>query len=269
MGKMRWSAAMVAAMLMVGGCSSSEPSPSPSPFTTRPEERRVVAPKVTSFPTAMGTVHLECQGTGAVPVVLVAGTDDPIERWDGLVDDLGQEVLACRFDADEAAMSGPLTGQVTPGVRADSLAGALHGSGLPGPVVLVGHSLGGLTVRQFGAAHGEMLAGALLLDPTTSVALASLHALLSRQGWNAGAAQAETDAPASWPDVPLTVLSHDPTEVPFGDPIVEALWTKGQRVYGQLAAGAEVEVVPGAGHYVDRDAPERVIRAIDDLIRRA
>jgi pimeloyl-ACP methyl ester carboxylesterase len=202
-------------------------------------------------------------------VLLIAGTDDPIQRWDGLVDELGQEVLACRFDADDASSSGPLAGAVTPAVRADALIAALRSARLPGPYVLVGHSLGGLTVRQFGARHGGQLGGALLLDPTTPVALASLHRQLTTSGWDASAAQAEAEASVEWPDVPLVVLSHDPTEVPFGDPVVENLWTQGQRDYGGLTDGATVEAVRGAGHYVDRDAPKQVVRVIDDLIRRA
>lgn len=258
--------------LVVGACSSGVSEGSAS-TTSAPVEAettpRLVAPKDSSFSTAMGSVRLACQGSGPVPVVLIAGTDDPIQRWDDLVSDLGQEVLVCRFDADAAALDGPLAGTITPERRAGALAEALRASGLPPPYVLVGHSLGGLTVRRFGTEHGDLLGGALLLDPTTPLALAYLDRLLDQLGWDVAGTREDALTPAPWPDVALTVLSHDPTEVPFGDPVEENLWTKGQHDYGKLTPEARVEAVPGSGHYVDRDAPERVTCAIDDLVRRA
>ncbi len=267
-----WAATVIALGMVAGGCAGDRTAPASGPSTTTAAPstaQRIVAPRATSFPTTMGTVHLECHGSGTVPVVLIAGTDDPIRRWDGLVDDLGHGVLTCRFDADEAAATGSLTGSVTPGARADALASALVASGLPAPYVLVGHSLGGLTVRQFGADHGAVLGGALLLDPTTPTALASLHPQLTEMGWDADATQAEADGRVGWPEVPLVVLSHDPTEAPLGDPVIENLWTQGQEDYGALTGNAVATPVPGAGHYVDRDAPAQVTRAIDDLVRQA
>jgi pimeloyl-ACP methyl ester carboxylesterase len=201
-----------------------------------------------------------------VPIVLIAGTDDPIARWDDLVDDMGQQFLVCRFDADGLA-AGEAAGTVTPGARADALATALDASQLQGPFLLVGHSLGGLTVRQFGTDHGDLLGGAILLDPTTPTALLSLHDDLAALGWDAEATQAEADAAVTWPAVPLTVLSHDPALLTLGSAAIEELWTEGQQQYGELTPDATVEAVSGSGHYIDRDATGRVLRAFDVLVQ--
>ena len=169
-------AALIAlATLAAAGCSS-DADRTAAVASTMPTEttaqhlaaatRRLVAPDRSNFHTEIGTVGLPCQGTGNVPVVLVAGTDDPITRWDRLVEDAGQEVLFCRFDPSSATRW-----RATPKARADALSSALEQSGLPAPYVLVGHSLGGLTVRRFGVDHPDQLGGALLLDPTTPVAL--------------------------------------------------------------------------------------------------
>lgn len=221
--------------------------------------RRLVAPHRSNFDTEIGTVGLPCQGTGKVPVVLVAGTDDPITRWDRLVEDAGQEVLLCRFDPSSTR------GRATPKARADALSSALEQSGLPAPYVLVGHSLGGLTVRRFGVDHRDQLGAALLLDPTTPLALRSLRALLS-DDWEVAATQADADEPVTWADVPLLVLSHDPATTALGlGPAAERAWTEGQRHYAELSPSGQFEQVPDAGHYIDHDAMNRVIHAIDAL----
>ena len=41
---------------------------------------------------------LSCSGEGAIPVVFLAGARDPVAVWDRLVDQLGDDVRACRFD---------------------------------------------------------------------------------------------------------------------------------------------------------------------------
>ena len=264
-------AALIAlATLAAAGCSS-DADRTAAVASTMPTEttaqhlaaatRRLVAPDRSNFHTEIGTVGLPCQGTGNVPVVLVAGTDDPITRWDRLVEDAGQEVLFCRFDPSSATRW-----RATPNARADALSSALEQSGLPAPYVLVGHSLGGLTVRRFGVDHPDQLGGALLLDPTTPVALRSLDESLTADGWDGAATQADADEAATWTDVPCLVLSHAPGTKALGlGPAVEALWTEGQRHYAELSSSGQFEQAPGAGHYIDHDAMNRVIHAIDAL----
>lgn len=253
---------------IAAGCSSDTSSTSGGPSTTirstsadHSPTSRVVAPKRSSFATSIGTVRLPCEGSGRIPVILVAGTDDPVERWNDLVERAGQGVLLCRF-----APPIPSQAPITPTALADALADTLDASGLPGPYVLVGHSLGGLTVRQFGAEHGDLLGGALLLDATTPVALQSLHTFLEPD-WDVPATQADADAAVTWPDVPLIVFSHDPSSGALGlGPTVEMLWIAGQEAYAELSRLGTFEQVEGSGHYIDHDAPNAVIQAIDRLV---
>lgn len=260
--------------LAVSGCSSdpnetkaaaSTTLADASPVNEAPQsgaaKPRLVAPDRSTFNTQIGTVGLPCQGSGKVPVILVAGTDDPITRWDKLVEDTGQEVLMCRFDPSSATR-----GRATPTARADALSSALTQSGLPAPYVLVGHSLGGLTIRRFGVAHPNQLGAALLLDPTTPIALRSLHQLLEADGWDSAATQSDADETVTWGDIPLLVLAHDPATGALGGSAgVEAAWTDGQRQYAALSSSGRFEQVEGAGHYIDHDAMNQVIHAIDAL----
>ena len=112
-----------------------------------------------------------------------------------------------------------------------------------------------------------MLGAAIMLDATTQTALSSLHDDLTAMGWDAEATQDEIDAPVTWPDVPLQVLTHDPALLTLGTADIEDLWSEGQQQYGELTPDAIVEVVGGSGHYIDRDDPGRVLRAFDVLVQ--
>ena len=221
------------------------------------------APIETDYDTPSGAVRLECAGSSDTAVILLAGGNDPPSVWANLVAALGESVLTCRFDPAIEP-----TG-MTPSRRADALSAALVTSGMPGPYVLVGHSLGGLTVRQFGASHPEQLAGAVLLDATTPTALVSAHADLEAAGWDAVTTQIDADAPAIWPTVPLQVLAHDPSLLALGSDALEATWTEGQRAYATLSPLGRYEAVPGSGHFVYVDAVERVVAAIKDVLAAA
>lgn len=231
--------------------------------STSVAETTPVAPSDGVYDIDGRSVALGCEGRGTRTVVLLAGGIDPSSTWDGLVSDLGDDVLTCRFDAPGVGASDPPADPVTPARRAAALAAVLDAAGVPGPYVLVGHSLGGLTVRQFGIDHPDLLAGAVLLDPTTRTALLSVGPDLVDAGWDMAATQAQVEAAGVWPPVPLTVLSHDPARLDLGSEAVEDLWTAGQVEYTALTPNASQEVVAGAGHYIHEDARPRVVEAIE------
>lgn len=264
--------ATIVVALAVGTAAYADASTDDSPDAAAVTEPPPVATQVLSAPDSDtfavdgGAATLACEGRGSVPVILIAGADDPITRWDVLGADLGPNVLACRFGAP----TGPDVAPGTPTSEADALSQALDASELPGPYVLVGHSLGGLTVRRFGERHPDHLGAALLLDTTTPLAMLTIHDELNAHGWNPEASQADADAPAPWPDVPLTVFAHDPADEPLGlGPDVEALWTEGQQAYATLTDDARFEQVTGTGHHIDLDATSHVASEIVRLIDEA
>ena len=212
---------------------------------------------------------LSCSGEGAIPVLFLAGARDPVAVWDRLVDQLGDDVRACRFDPTGIGASPEPDQPVTPTRRAEALDAALTSAEIDVPVVLVAHSLGGRTARRFGTSHPDRLAGAVLLDPTTRLALLSLREDLVGDGWDPDATIADAEAPSVWPDVPLIVLSHDPALMALGSEAVEALWTEGQEEYLALSPSSRREVVVGSGHYIYRDALGAVAEAIHEIVAAA
>jgi pimeloyl-ACP methyl ester carboxylesterase len=261
----RWLAvACVAVVLWGAACGSSAGSKAGSVDTTLPPPKPdQTAPAQTVYATAAGSVTLACEGTGTVPVILLAGLIDPITTWDDLVQRLGPDVLTCRYDP---IVPGPPTAPITPSSRANGLAEALSSSGLTGPYVLVGHSLAGFTVRQFGADHPEMVRAALLLDPTTPDAVDSLASSLQALTWDPEATKAEMNAPVTWPHVPVVVLSHDPALLTLYTPEIEHNWTVGQQGYAALSPQGRQEAVTGSGHYIYREAPDQVVTTLRQLL---
>ena len=61
----------------------------------------------------------------------------------------------------------------------------LHAAGVPGPYVLVGHSLGGLFVRLYASTYPEDVVGLILVDPYSE----RLETLFKPERWAAGAIQ--------------------------------------------------------------------------------
>ena len=254
-------------VLIVGaGCASGDGAQAKAPTPSAPASS-IPGPGAPGFDTPDGTVELACEGRGDTPVVLLAGGIDPVSTWDGLVGKLGEDTLVCRA-AFTTTSGAPGPAPITGTRRADALAAALTSSDLAPPYVLVGHSLGGLTVREFGARHGELLGGALLIDPTTPLVLRAIRDDLSGWGWDVDAIEASADADVTWPPVPLVVLSHDPATKTVGPKAVEDLWTEGQRAYAELSPLGRQESIAGAGHYVYLDAPDRVVEAIEGLATR-
>jgi pimeloyl-ACP methyl ester carboxylesterase len=189
----------------------------------------------------------------------------------------------------------------------DALALLHHLGG--GPAVLIGNSMGAGAVTWAAAEAPDLVAGLVLIGPfvrnvpvSAAQKLAFRLALLRPWGpvtWNAyyarlypGRRPADLDAhraeirrslrrPGAWRAfVATTRTSHAPVEVRLGDVQAPALVVMGERdpdfhdperearLIGERLH-AEVLTVPGAGHYPQAEAPEKVVPAIVDFLRRA
>jgi len=110
-------------------------------------------------------LHIKCIGTGGPTVVIDAGWGDSSAAWSSWVQPSAASTTRV-FTYDRAGMGysepGPLPR------TADRLAAELHAllanANESGPYVLVGHSMGGLTVRVFAHEYPEDVAGVVLIE---------------------------------------------------------------------------------------------------------
>jgi pimeloyl-ACP methyl ester carboxylesterase len=108
-------------------------------------------------------INLHCVGTGGPTVVLMAGLFSWSLVWYKTQPVIAQKTRVCAFDRAAYGFSDPAQPQTISEVVED-LHKALHAGSIPGPYVLVGHSLGGLEARIYAQRWPEDVAGMVLVD---------------------------------------------------------------------------------------------------------
>ena len=111
------------------------------------------------------SLHLHCVGSGSPTVVIEAGLGDWSASWSSRVQpEVAKTTRVCTYDRAGLGWSdaGPLSR--TAEHFAQELHALLQRARVPGPYVLVGHSLGGLTVRLFARDHRADVGGVVLID---------------------------------------------------------------------------------------------------------
>ena len=109
-------------------------------------------------------LHINCTGTGSPTVVIDVGLDDWSTMWALVQPEVAKTTRICTYDRAGSGWSdaGPLPRNA--GQFAEELRTLLHQANIPGPYVLVGHSLGGLTVRVFTDMYPSEVAGVVLIE---------------------------------------------------------------------------------------------------------
>lgn len=257
-------------------------------------------------------LYLRCAGTGSPTVILESGAHDSSDTWTvsdsaaaPVFDEVAEFTHVCAYDRPGTVqyLDPPaLTTRSTPTAQprslddmAADLDALVTAAGIPGPYVLVGHSLGGMVVHLFAQQHPDDTAGVVFVD-TLAPALQQLMGehwadyaeLVDHPGdalkdlytdeWETidldGAVQAVTTGPAM-PDVPTAVVSHGE---PFPDgggmdpAVVERLndvWATAQDALVPADSDAPHVVAAGSGHNVQRAAPDLTTAMIRLVLDRA
>lgn len=109
-------------------------------------------------------LHINCTGEGSPTVVIDAGWGDWSLGWSRVQPGVAATTRVCTYDRAGMGYSeaGPLPRNA--GQFAKELHTLLQQAGIPGPYVLAGHSMGGLTVRVFAHEYPQEVAGIVLID---------------------------------------------------------------------------------------------------------
>ncbi|PWJ20277.1 alpha/beta fold hydrolase [Jannaschia seohaensis] len=110
-------------------------------------------------------LHVYCSGPPeAPPVFLETGMGVVSDAWVRVQDDLSEDHRVCRYDRAGTGHSARFDGPKDAGATADRLAALAQAVGVERPMVLVGHSYGGLVARVFAHRYPERVAGLVLVD---------------------------------------------------------------------------------------------------------
>ena len=113
------------------------------------------------------SLHINCVGQGSPTVVLDSALGDFSAQWVRVQREVSGTTRVCAYD--RAGMGWSETG---PHPRdAKQITGELHAlltkAGIEGPYVLVGHSLGGLSMLTYAARYPDEVAGVVLVDSSS------------------------------------------------------------------------------------------------------
>jgi pimeloyl-ACP methyl ester carboxylesterase len=200
--------------------------------------------------------------------VFLGGMGFTTTTWDGLREALGSEVRTCAWDYPGVGHS---TGapMMTAATAASSLHGTLNAARVPEPVILVGHSIAGLTTRLYVGEHPDEVAGVVLLDPTVPSFARMYDDKEFQPDWDGTTSADQAEAITAWPDIPFEILLHDPAvyaaENVWSD-AVEAQWGTDEAAFATLAPHGTVQVVKDSGHNVHLDAPDAAAAAIRRVV---
>jgi pimeloyl-ACP methyl ester carboxylesterase len=113
-------------------------------------------------------LHLNCTGTGSPTVILESGYFLPAVIWNTVQPKIAKFAQVCSYDRGGYGWSDPSPRPRTQSEIARELHELLSKGGISGPVVLVGHSFGGLVVQRFAEQFPQEVAGLVLVESSAS-----------------------------------------------------------------------------------------------------
>ncbi len=113
-----------------------------------------------------GYMHYKFSGTGSYTFVLEAGLGENMFTWSKLEDSLSQMGRVFMYDRAGLGYSDKSQQPRTSYQIAKELNQLLEKANIPGPYILIGHSIGGIHQRSFAHLYPKDVVGLFLLDPS-------------------------------------------------------------------------------------------------------
>lgn len=109
-------------------------------------------------------LHINCTGTSSPTVVIESGWGDMSASWGWVQPEVAKSTRVCTYDRAGMGWSEPSPQPRTARQFALELHTLLANANVPGPYVLVGHSLGGYTIQVYANDYPAEVSGLVLID---------------------------------------------------------------------------------------------------------
>ncbi|NQX49256.1 alpha/beta hydrolase [Paenibacillus tritici] len=109
-------------------------------------------------------LHIRQQGAGAPTIIMEAGSGETSLSWRDIPEQLAEAATVVTYDRAGYAWSEQADTERSGAHIVRELHTALQNADLPGPYLLVGHSLGGMYARLFTQTYPEEVTGLVLID---------------------------------------------------------------------------------------------------------
>jgi pimeloyl-ACP methyl ester carboxylesterase len=230
-------------------------------------------------------LRLQCSGRGQPTVILDAGAGDTRHVWSEVQPAIARFTRVCSYD--RAGLGGSEPGPLPRTSRriVEELRILLQQARIDLPVVLVGHSFGGMNTRLYAGLYPDSVTGLVLVDATHENYSERASVLLTRsektrretlKGVLSPATRSELESlgtsgrqlcsapPLS--DIPTIVITAGDRNEPTA---MFELWQQLQRdIVAQTKADQHI-IAERSGHNVQFDQPELIIEAVRALVASA
>lgn len=112
-------------------------------------------------------MRIDCTGSGSPTIVLDAGLGNDGLIWSRVQPVLAKTTRVCSYDRAGFGWSEPQPGTQDADHMAVELHGLLMAAKIDGPIVLMGHSIAGLYIRDYATRYPAAIAGLIFVDAST------------------------------------------------------------------------------------------------------
>ena len=238
------------------------------------------------------SVNVSCSGRasdGRPAIVLLHGGGDGLKKMAAIQKTLSKTNRVCSYDRLGAGASDKPDGPQTLASTGKVLTGVIDRVAGGAPVVLAGHSLGGLIAARYAPDHRDKVKGLVLMDATSPTQNADLtkeipesatgpaadlraQTLAILQGKGPEKLTVRDGKVRSAGNIPVEVIQHGKqylTKVPEYGPALEKAWSKGQRKWLAVSSRSNLSTAANSEHYIYLDQPEVAVRAIERVTSQA
>jgi pimeloyl-ACP methyl ester carboxylesterase len=241
-------------------------------------------------------LQIKCLGTnfkGSPTVVLEAGAGNDSSVWNRVQPEVAKFTRVCSYDRAGLGSSDPVPAARTIVALTEDLHSLLVNARIPGPYILVGHSLGGILSRLYASYYPAEVAGMVLVDsahedePDRALALIPAEKLKeilkqakpgdlvvqTAERLDNGSVRSLMNALNWHSDIPLIVLTQgrpygpDMVAVPSIAPKAYQLHLALQQELVRRSSRGRQVIAKKSGHFIQQDQPELVIDAIRQVVR--
>jgi pimeloyl-ACP methyl ester carboxylesterase len=261
--------------------------------------RRVSMESVTTMvETERHRIEATVFGSGRPAVVIEPALGGSARAWQPIARTVAADTTVVTYDRAPYGASSPARDGRTPREVAADLHQVLVSLSVTGPLVLVGHSLGGIYLRAYAARHLEQVAGMVLVDSSHEkqqpvlrerftpkdrllVALTVPQLIVRSRKWRGGAdrrsavreyrmfkrlgAADQALARGGLGSRPLIVVTRGPGSQAHLNRLWLA-WCDLQRDLAQLSANSRHIISESTDHYLNEGDPGLLISAINEVV---
>ena len=267
--------------------ASASPSVTTSaPATEQPDDDKGLFQGTKKIKVDGQSVNVSCSGqlaAGQPVVVLLHGGGDSVKKMAGFQRTLSKKSRVCSYDRLGAGASDEPEGSQSIEDSGKVLSGVLDGIADDRPVVLAGHSLGGLIAARYAPDHQDRVKGLVLMDATSPTQSADLakdvpksaddgpatelrdQMLPVLKGQNPEKLVFPDGKVRSAGDIPVEVLQHGQrylAQVPEYGAAMELSWSEGQRKWLAVSSDSSLRIAAKSGHHIYVDQPDLAAKAI-------